>query len=170
MYKSAAVCENCYLVYAEFVTAASSRKYSELDYTTKANAKTKTNTDEALQKNLAANNGNKTLNRQTAKPLMPSIPAPIYSVPGANTGSPYFDSKNYSDGLSVGAIIHQRGRFSNCSHKQKKNSCAQKNLFSTMLVAHTCRKDILLPILPPHSVRSSNTPQEVLIKVQMHIP
>merc|ERR1712072_1680991 len=61
MYKSAAVCENCYLVYAEFVTAASSRKYSELDYTT-----------------------------------------------GANAGSPYFDSKNYSDGLSVGAIIHQR--------------------------------------------------------------
>ena len=39
MYKSAAVCENCYLVYAEFVTAASPRKYSELDYTTKANAR-----------------------------------------------------------------------------------------------------------------------------------
>merc|ERR1712167_319262 len=77
-------------------------------YNKTANAKTKTNTEEALQKNSAANNGNKTPNRQTAKPLMPSIPAPIYSVPGANTGSPSFDSKNYSEGLSVGAIIHQR--------------------------------------------------------------
>ena len=137
MYKSAAVCENCYLVYAEFVTAASPRKYSELDYTTKANAKTKTNTEEALQKNSAANNGNKTPNRQTAKPLMPSIPAPIYSVPGANTGSPSFDSKNYSEGLSVGAIIHQRGGFSNCSHKQKKKfMCTEKSFFNDVSSAH----------------------------------
>jgi len=136
MYKSTAVCENCYLVYAEFVSAPSPRTYNKLDYTTKA--KTMTSTEEVLQKySSTANVGPITHNRQTAKPLMPSIPAPIYSAPRVNTSRSY-GSKNYSQGLSVGAIIHQRGGFSNCPHTQKITicMCAEESFFKDVSNAH----------------------------------
>ena len=103
VYKSVVVCEDCYLVYADFTSAPNFQPSIKVAHREKLRPK---NSVKALRQ--ASNEQSVVRKKQAWMPALPSVPAPIYRA--FKPDSPLLSgSSDIGRALSLGEIVQQRG-------------------------------------------------------------